>query len=155
MLPSYLSGLRLAGRRVVIVGAGAVTTRRLPPLLAAGAEVVVVAPEATTGIVRRARRGELTWLPREFQSDDLAGAWYAMAATDSAGINAAVAAEAETRRIFCVRADDATDATAWTPATAEVDGVMVGVLAGGHPRRAAHVRDLVVELLTRIARRAA
>lgn len=155
MLPSYLAGLRLAGRRVVIVGAGAVTTRRLPPLLAAGAEVVVVAPEASAVVVRRARRGELTWLPREFRAEDLAEAWYAMAASDRADVNAAVAAEAEDRRIFCVRADDATDATAWTPATAEVDGIMIGVLAGGHPRRAAHVRDLVVELLARIARRAA
>lgn len=155
MTSSYLSGLRLSGRRVVVVGAGAVTNRRLPPLLAAGAEVVVIAPEATPGIIRRSQRGELTWWSRTFRAEDLDGAWYVMASTDDAHVNARVAAAAEAQRIFCVRADDATEATAWTPATADVDGVQIGVLAGGHPRRAAQVRDLVVDLLLRIARRAA
>ncbi|MYW03315.1 NAD(P)-dependent oxidoreductase, partial [Streptomyces sp. SID3343] len=45
--PAYPAGLRLEGRRVVVVGAGTVAQRRLPALLDAGADVLVVAPEAT------------------------------------------------------------------------------------------------------------
>ena len=37
--PPYPSGLRLAGRRVLVVGGGHVAQRRIPRLLAAGAVV--------------------------------------------------------------------------------------------------------------------
>jgi uroporphyrin-III C-methyltransferase/precorrin-2 dehydrogenase/sirohydrochlorin ferrochelatase len=44
-----------------------------------------------------------------------------------------------------VRADDASAATAWTPATGRVEGVTVAVLTGNDPRRSAAVRDAVLE----------
>src|SRR5262249_26460828 len=65
-----------------------------------------------------------------------------------AKVNAAVAAEAETERVWCVRSDDAQASAAWTPASAIVGeigvGVLGGVLEGGDPRRAAGIRDAVV-----------
>ena len=102
-----------------------------------------------------AQRGVLQWAERTYRPGDLVGAWYVLAATDVPEVNARAASEAEQQQTFCVRADDAREATAWTPATAEVDGVLVGVLAGRHPRRAAAVRDLLVDVLSRIAHRAA
>ena len=42
--PAYLVGLLLAGRRVVVVGAGRVAARRVPRLIEAGAVVEVIAP---------------------------------------------------------------------------------------------------------------
>ncbi|MCW2810318.1 MAG: Siroheme synthase or Precorrin-2 oxidase or Sirohydrochlorin ferrochelatase or Uroporphyrinogen-III [Friedmanniella sp.] len=152
---AYLSGLRLSGRRVVVVGAGAVAERRLPRLLACGAVVTVVAPEATPGIVAMAERAEVVWLPRPYAAGDLAGAWYVLVATGDPVGNAAASAEAEENRTFCVRADQAEAATAWTPATGEVEGLTVGVLAGGHPRRAGHVRDLLLDVLRKLAQRVA
>jgi siroheme synthase (precorrin-2 oxidase/ferrochelatase) len=95
------------------------------------------------------------WVGRPFLPGDLDGAWYVLAATDDADANRAVSAEAEHRRVFCVRADRADEATAWTPATGEVDGVQVAVLAGRRPREAARVRDLLVDVLARLRRRAA
>jgi siroheme synthase-like protein len=151
----YLTGLRLAGRRVVVVGGGQVADRRVPRLLAAGAEVELIAPEATPRLVRAAEQGTLRWSRRGYREGDLAGAWYVLAATDDEATNRAVSAEAEAARIFCVRADRAEEATAWTPATGEVDGVQVAVLAGRRPREAARVRDLLVGVLTRLRRRAA
>ena len=44
---TYPSGLRLHGRRVVVVGGGHVAQRRVPGLLAVGAEVVLVSPQVT------------------------------------------------------------------------------------------------------------
>jgi len=141
----YPAGLRLAGRRVVVVGGGAVAQRRLPGLLDAGADVLLVAPEVTPAVEAMIDAGELRWARRPYTAGDLDGAWYALAATGDPAVNAAVAADAEQARIFCVRADDATEATAWTPAVGKHAGVTVAVLGGGDPRRAASVRDSVLE----------
>ena len=151
----YLTGLRLAGRRVVVVGGGEVASRRAGRLLEAGADLCVVAPHVSPRLASAAARGELTWLPRPYRTGDLTGAWYVLAATDDEEANRAVSAEAEALRVFCVRADRADEATAWTPATGEVEGVQVAVLAGRRPREAARVRDLLVGVLTKLRRRAA
>jgi uroporphyrin-III C-methyltransferase/precorrin-2 dehydrogenase/sirohydrochlorin ferrochelatase len=147
--PPYPSGLRLAGRRVVMVGAGHVAQRRVPGLLAAGAVVTVVSPEATPAIEALADAGEITWERRRYVDSDLDEAWYVVAATDDPQANAAVSAAAESRRIFCVRADDATAATAWTPAVGRSSGVTVAVLSNDlgdrDPRRSATVRDEILE----------
>jgi uroporphyrin-III C-methyltransferase/precorrin-2 dehydrogenase/sirohydrochlorin ferrochelatase len=151
----YLSGLRLAGRRVVVLGAGRVAERRVPALLAAGAVINVVAPQARPALAELARRGDLVWERRAYRIGDLAGAWYVLVATDDGVANRAASVEAERQRTFCVRADQAAAATAWTPATAEVEGVLVGVVAGGNPRRSASLRDLLADTLRRMRRRAA
>lgn len=138
----YPSGLRLSGRKVVVVGGGSVAQRRIPKLLAAGADVYVVAPQVTPSI--EGLRSEITWMSREFRDDDLDGAWYVMAATDVPAVNQAVSAAAESRRVFCVRSDDAEAATAWTPAVGSHDSVTVAILGNRDPRRSARVRDEVV-----------
>ncbi|MGP3990245.1 uroporphyrinogen-III C-methyltransferase [Streptomyces sp. 3N207] len=152
--PAYPVGLRLAGRRVVLVGGGTVAQRRLPALLAAGADVTVIAPEVTPSVEAMVTSGEITWERRDWRDGDLADAWYALAATDDPGVNAAVVAEAESRRVWCVRTDDADQGTAWTPATGRSDGITVAVLtsgvhgaAGRDPRRSAAIRDAIVARL--------
>ena len=143
----YLVGLDLTGRRVVVVGAGTVAQRRLPRLIAAGADVLLVAPEATPAVEAMAGAGELRWEVRDYAEGDLEAAWYALACTSSPAVNAAVAAEAQRQRVFCVRADDATGGSAVTAAAAEHDGLLLGVLAGRRPRRSAAVRDALLEAL--------
>jgi uroporphyrin-III C-methyltransferase / precorrin-2 dehydrogenase / sirohydrochlorin ferrochelatase len=137
----YLAGLRLAGRRVVVVGGGAVAQRRLPALVRAGADLVLIAPEATPTVEGLVGSGAVRWLRRAYTSGDLDDAWYTLALTDDPMVNAHVAADAEKARIFCVRADLATGGTATTPALAVEGPVTVGVLGGGDPQRAAAVRD--------------
>ena len=143
----YLVGLGLTGRRVVVVGGGTVAQRRLPALLAAGADVEVVAPEVTPAVEGMATAKELRWTARPYRAGDLDGAWYALAATDDGEVNAAVAAAAEGARVFCVRADDAPGGSAVTPAVGEHDGLTIGVLSGGRPRRSAAVRTALIEAL--------
>ncbi|ORB63156.1 uroporphyrinogen-III C-methyltransferase [Mycolicibacterium tusciae] len=141
---AYLVGLRLGGRKVVVVGGGTVAQRRLPLLVANGADVHVISRSATPAV--EAMDG-ITLELREFRDGDLNGAWYAIAATDDPAVNAAVVAEAERNRIFCVRADVAREGTAVTPASFEYEGLAVGVLAGGDHRRSAAIRSAVHEAL--------
>lgn len=141
----YLLGLLLTGRRVLVAGGGAVAQRRIPKLLEAGADVVMVAPRVTPALEDLAAGGRVRWEPRAYRAGDCAGAWLVQACTNDPAVNARIAAEAECHGIWCVRADDRHASPAWTPATGGVDGLTVGVLADGDPRRAAGVRDAVVE----------
>ena len=145
---TYPVGLRLAGRRVVVVGGGNVAQRRVPTLIAAGADVLLVSPEVTPSIEGLVGSGEIAWAERGFDDDDLAGAWYVMAATDDPEVNARVARLCEDQRLFCVRADDARESSAFTPAVGTHDGDLVAVMAATaadrDPRHHAALRDELV-----------
>lgn len=143
----YLLGLRLSGRRVLVVGGGRVAQRRVPALLEAGAVVTVVSPSVTPALDDLIADGAITWHARPYEVGDCDGAWLVQACTDVRSVNAAVAAEAEAKRVWCVRADDKDASAAWTPASGRVDEISVAVTAGGDPRRAAGIRDAVVEAL--------
>ncbi|MBM7440836.1 uroporphyrinogen-III C-methyltransferase [Streptomyces sp. HB132] len=147
--PAYPVGLRLNGRRVVVVGGGQVAQRRLPALIAAGADITLVSPSATASVEAMADTGEIRWERRRYQDGDLTDTWYALVASSDAAANDAASAEAERTRTWCVRSDDAEAATAWTPATGRSEGITVAVLTttsqGRDPRHSAAVRDAIVE----------
>lgn len=140
----YPVGLRLAGRRVVVVGGGPMGWRRTTGLLAAGALVRLVSPSLSPALEPLARSGAVEWVSRRFEAADVQDAWYVVAATDDPDVNAAVAAAAERHRTFCVRTDAARQSSAWTPAVGRSGALTVAVHAAGDPRRAAGVRDAVV-----------
>ncbi|WP_169952874.1 uroporphyrinogen-III C-methyltransferase [Microbispora sp. H11081] len=143
----YLLGLRLDGRRVLVVGGGRVAQRRVPALLDAGASVTLISPGVTPALDDLIAAGRVTWERRPYEVGDCDGAWLVHACTDHRDVNTAVAAEAEAKRIWCVRADDKDASAAWTPASGRVDEVGVAVTAGGDPRRAAGIRDAIVGAL--------
>jgi uroporphyrin-III C-methyltransferase/precorrin-2 dehydrogenase/sirohydrochlorin ferrochelatase len=143
--PIYPLSLRLEGRRVVVVGGGSVAFRRVAGLRAAGAEVVVVSPRLTPTLADLAARGLITAHQRGYQPGDLDGAWLVLACTDQPQVNEAVAADAERQRVWCARADDAQRSAAWVPAVGRTGAVTVAVNAGRNPRRAAELRDRLVD----------
>ena len=57
--------LKLAARRCVVVGAGAIAESKIESLLEAEAQVTVVAPEALPRVRAWAEGGDVTWLRRE------------------------------------------------------------------------------------------
>jgi len=134
--------LDLAGRLAVVVGGGPVGLRRARTLHEADARVRVIAPAPVpelTGLQVEVQR-------RPYRPGDLAGAWFAVAATGDAAVNAAVAAEAEAARIFCIRADQAAGGTARMPAVARRGPITVAVNAGD-PARAVELRNLLAAVL--------
>lgn len=136
---TYPIVLDLAGRRAVVVGGGQVALRRARAMAEAGALVHVIAPQVDGELAGLAE----TVSQRGYAPGDLAGAWLVHAATGDPAVNAAVAAEAEERRIWCVRADDAGASPGWVPAVTRQDGVTVAVTAGGDPVRAQRLRAAI------------
>jgi uroporphyrin-III C-methyltransferase / precorrin-2 dehydrogenase / sirohydrochlorin ferrochelatase len=110
MSAGYPLLLDLAGRRVVVVGGGRVALRRARGLLEADAVVHVVAPDVLPELAAL----DVVVHRRRYAAADLAGAWLVHACTDDPAVNAAVAAEAERRHVFCVRADASPSAAAPT-----------------------------------------
>jgi uroporphyrin-III C-methyltransferase/precorrin-2 dehydrogenase/sirohydrochlorin ferrochelatase len=143
----YPLALILTGRRVLVVGGGAVASRRVPALVAAGAEVEIVSPVLSPALLAIVEAGRATWQERRFRPEDVEGAWLVQVAVDDPEAAALVSEVAERHRVFCVRADDRDAATAWTPAVTRQGPVTVAVTDGGDRRRAIAVRDMVAQAL--------
>jgi adenosylcobinamide kinase / adenosylcobinamide-phosphate guanylyltransferase len=110
----YPLGLRVRGRRAVVVGSGPPAERRVAGLLTAGAQVLVVAPALSPPLEHLAAAGRITARRGDYAAGDLDGAWLVVACAGDPRADAAVAADAERRRIWCAADDDA-GALAWTP----------------------------------------
>ena len=140
----YPLHLDLRERRVLVVGAGPVAVRRVQTLLAAGADVRVVASIVSPAMSALALPADAL-ARRDFRHSDVQGAWLVHACTGV--VDAEVAEVCARQQVWCVRADDASLSTAWVPAVARVDDVVVSVTAGRDPRRAVTLRDAVALLL--------
>ena len=118
--------LKLAGRRVLVVGGGPVAAAKLAGLRDTGAEILLVAPAIGTPAraeIARHPKG-VTVVERPFEEPDLDGAWLVIAAAPPE-VNRQVAAGAESRRLFVVAVDDPAAASAYGGGTLRRGGVTV------------------------------
>lgn len=98
--------LDLKGRRCLVVGGGSVAERKTRMLLEHNALVTVISPALNQGLQQLAEQGAIQVVPRNFQSNDLRGAFLAIAATDDPITNAAVSDKGRKQRILINVVDD-------------------------------------------------
>ncbi len=135
--------LRLAGRPVLVVGAGTVATAKIEALLAAGAVVTVVAPDVRPEIERMPVHVER----RAFVDADLDGVWFVVAAAPPP-VNRAVAEAAEQRRIFVNAVDDPPNASVYFGGIVRKAGVTLAISTNGRaPAMAGLLRQGLERLL--------
>jgi siroheme synthase-like protein len=140
--------LKLADRRVVVVGAGPIAENKIGGLLSAGARVCVVAPVATEPVRRLAQGGKVDWRERPFEDADLDGAWLAVAATSDPIAQAGVAAAGERRRVFVIAVDDPRQATAYSGGVVERSPFIVAISSSGAaPALTRLLREMIEGLL--------
>ncbi|MCD7928098.1 MAG: glutamyl-tRNA reductase, partial [Oscillospiraceae bacterium] len=108
----------LRGKKVVIVGGGAVARRRIDVLRPFGPELVVIAPE-----LEGDSRG-LEWRQRPYRSGDLEGAFLAVAASGSREVNRQVGQEARQLGIPVSVADRREECTFFFPAICQGENVL-------------------------------
>jgi uroporphyrin-III C-methyltransferase/precorrin-2 dehydrogenase/sirohydrochlorin ferrochelatase len=136
-LPLFPLFLKLAGRRVLLVGAGRVAAAKLPALLSAGAQVAVVAPEVRPEFEQA---GVEVWR-RAFEPWDVDGAWLVVAAAPPE-VNRAVVQAASAQRIFVNAVDDVASASAYTGGVLRRGGLTIAVATEGRaPALAGLVRE--------------
>lgn len=123
--------LKLDGRRCLVAGAGVIARPKIESLLRAGAQVVVVAPQAQPEIAEWAGGRKLEWLRREFEAEDLAGAFLVVAATNRGDVNHAVADAARERGVLCNSVDDPPDCDFFYPSVVERGDLQLAISTGG------------------------
>ena len=138
--PAFLD---LVGKRVLVVGGGAIAAAKIEALLPCGVgALVVVAPEICPSIARHAAAQHLQWVARPYRAGDLADADLAFAATDDRELNAVAAAEARARRIPVLAVDDVANCDFIAPAVTRRGALVVAVSTHGRsPAVARRVRE--------------
>jgi siroheme synthase-like protein len=140
LLPLFL---KLAGKRVLLVGAGPVAASKLSSLLETGAEVVVVAPEVHPDIAASG----VAIHRRPFEPSDLDGVWLVVAAALPEA-NAQVSREAEARRLFVNAVDDPPRASAYLGGVVRKAGMTLAISTdGAAPALAGLFREALDALL--------
>jgi uroporphyrin-III C-methyltransferase len=136
--------LVIEGRRVLVVGGGAISARRVRSLLAAGAQVHVVAPLLNAEIRSRVRKGEITAEKRPFADADLADAHLVLAAIDDSQESERIAHVCRARGIPVHVADRPPLCDFIFPALHREGPVQIAVSTGGMgPALAARIRDRI------------
>jgi uroporphyrin-III C-methyltransferase/precorrin-2 dehydrogenase/sirohydrochlorin ferrochelatase len=131
--------LKLAGRRVLVVGAGPIAAGKIEGLLAAGAVVEVVAPEVRLEI----EGAGVVIHRRAFRPSDVDGAWYVVAAAPPA-VNRQVLEAGEARRVFVNSVDDPDHASAYAGGVVRRDAVTIAISTGGRaPAMAGLLREAI------------
>jgi siroheme synthase-like protein len=142
----YFACIDLAGRPVLVVGAGRVGLEKIEGLLACGATVRVVAPEAEAAVRRLAAEGLVEWRTRPYEAGDLDGCFLAMVATPHEDVNTRVHDDAEARAMLINVADVPALCNFILPAIVRRPPLAVAVSTGGaSPALAKRVRDEAAE----------
>ena len=140
--PLFPLFLDLRGRRVLVVGGGAVAARKVGALLEAAADIAIVAPTLDAALAALVRGKRIAHLGAAFEPAQLDDAWLVIAATDDAAVNRAVANAAQARRLWINVVDDAELASAQLPARVQRGPLQVAISSGGaSPMLARHLRE--------------
>lgn len=124
--------LKLAGRRCLVVGGGAVAEAKIHSLLRCGAEVRVIAPEVTPCIRDIADLGQIVCEQRCFIPADLAGVFLVIAATNSPELHEEIFRRCQRAGILCNAADDPDRCDFYYPAVVRRGPLQVAISTAGH-----------------------
>jgi len=139
-VPPYPVNLLLEGRRVLVVGGGAVAASKVRGLVAAGAVVHVVAMQVGPEV----RSLPVTWEERPYRRGDVTGYRLAVACTDDPTANQAVFDDGEALGIWVNAADDPERCSYTLPARLDRGNLLVTVSTSGHsPALAGWLRDRI------------
>lgn len=103
--PVFLTGLQT--RRCVVLGGGAEAERKVRGLLDAQATVTVISTEVTDQLRLWHETATIKWVPRDYQTGDLQGAFLVIACGNDQDVNQHIWTEAQTTGALINIVDDA------------------------------------------------
>ena len=132
----------IEGRRVVVVGGGAVAQEKVSVLVECQAKVLVVSGEVSEELERWGSDGVIEVLRRGFKRQDVEGAWLVVVACESETVQRAVYEECVEKRIFCNVVDVTELCLFQVPAVCRRGDLQIAVSTGGvSPALASYIRS--------------
>ncbi|HPQ26232.1 MAG: uroporphyrinogen-III C-methyltransferase [Gammaproteobacteria bacterium] len=127
-LPIFLS---VKDQFCAVIGGGEIATRKVSLLLRAGAHVQVIAPVLCASLAKLRDEGRIEHLARPYQTGDIDEAYLAIAATDDAAVNHAVAAAGRLLNIPVNVVDHPEDGSFIMPSIIDRSPVIAAISTGG------------------------
>lgn len=126
--PAYLD---LRERPCVVVGGGVVAERKALSLLEAGADVTIISPALTPKLQELSGSGKITHFPKNFDEEDLSGAYLVIAATDSPEENTRAAHACKKKQVLVNSAAPPEEGSFIVPSVVERGELLISVSTSG------------------------
>lgn len=147
-MPTLSLNIDMQGKTALVVGGGRVALRKVHVLLASGASLRLVAPEVCAELAELAVAAAVPVRLVSYAPADLDNAFLAVAATDDAAVNRAVAADAKERGILVMVADSPLTGNCTFPALLRRGALEIAVSTGGRcPVLATQIRDMIAGVI--------
>ena len=136
----------LAGKDILLVGAGAVAVRKLLSLKDRKARITILAPEVSPAVQKLAKRQSFEVLKRSYKKSDLKGRDLVFALTSDGPLNQKIATSCAKRGILCNSATEASQSFLMTSFFERGDLVLAVSTRGAVPFLAKAVRRSLEKL---------
>jgi len=148
-MAKYPIYLELSGRRVVVIGAGAVAARKAQSLLDAGARLVIVAEHINDILTALCQGTSAKLIDSKYSKDYLVGAVLAIAATDNPRLNRQIYKDCQELEILCNVVDEPGLCDFFVPAVVKRGDLQIAVGTEGNcPAYAGHLRKKLEQTFT-------
>jgi precorrin-2 dehydrogenase/sirohydrochlorin ferrochelatase len=148
-MAKYPIFLELRGRRVVLIGGGAVALRKAETILEAGARLVVVAEEINEMLAIKAKGGDTELIKSKYSKNYLAGAALVIAATNDHELNKKIYKHCQKLEILCNVVDEPELCDFFVPAVVKRGDLQIAISTDGQcPAYAGHLRGKLEKLFT-------
>ncbi|MGF1729450.1 NAD(P)-dependent oxidoreductase [Photobacterium kasasachensis] len=123
--------LKLSNKKVLVIGGGEVACRKVDLLLRAGASITLISPQLHPYLTGLTDSSQLTWIEKEYESDDVTGFHQVWATTDIPSLNHQIFKDADAQRIWTNVVDDPGHCDFITPSMIDRTPIQVAVSSGG------------------------
>jgi len=149
VMGKYPVFLELAGRRVVVVGGGAVAARKSQGLLDAEARLVVIAERISDMMTALCADRSAELIKSRYSKDYLVGAVLAVAATNDHQLNKQIYKDCQELEILCNVVDEPQLCDFFVPAVVKRGDLQIAVgTEGDCPAYAGHIKNKLEKLFT-------
>ena len=148
-MAKYPIYLELAGKRVVVVGAGAVAARKAQALSEAGARVVVIAKKADPAFEKSCKLPNVEVVISAYSKDYLSEAVLALAATNDLDLNRRIYKDCQELEVLCNVVDQPELCDFFVPAVVKRGPLQIAISTDGNcPAYAGRLRKKLEDQFT-------
>ncbi len=148
-MAKYPIYLELSGRRVVVIGAGAIAARKAQALMDAGARLVIVAEHINDMLTALCQGTNAKLIESKYSKDYLVGAVLAIAATNNSQLNKQIYKDCQELEILCNVVDEPGLCDFFVPAVVKRGDLQIAIGTEGNcPAYAGHLRKKLEQTFT-------